>query len=146
MRPVWIVDRFWQLTLAGDAASVRTLLAPDFRLYENDQLVVDGRDAGVARLLAIREAFPERAVRFHERVAAGMRVLERWTLEARTPPRGGEAPRGVEIHGASWTLCRDNRIAEVHQWWDPLAVMRQLTDAPPLAPPIPAAFERPVAR
>jgi predicted ester cyclase len=146
VRPVWIVDRFWQLTLAGDAASVRALLAPDSRLYANDRIVLDGRDAFLARLLAIREAFPERTVRIHERVAVGRRVLERWTLEARIAGRDGEAPRVVRIHGASWTLCQDDRVAEVHQWWDPLAVMRQLTDAPPLAPPIPAAFERPGAR
>lgn len=146
MGPVWLVDRFWQLRLAGDAAHVRALLAPDYRLYENDLLVVTGPDAAVARVAAIGVAFPEWSVRIHERVAAGRRVLERWTLEGRTAARDGAEPRRVRIHGASWTLCRDELISELHQWWDAAAVLRQLADVPPLAPPIPPAFERLGAR
>jgi limonene-1,2-epoxide hydrolase len=144
--PAWLVDRFWQLRLAGNAAPVRALLAPDYRLYENDLLVVTGADAAVARLGAISLALPERSVRIHERVAAGRRVLERWTVEARTSARDGAGPRLVRIHGASWTLCRDDRIAELRQWWDVTAVLRQIADAPPLAPPIPVAFARLGAR
>ena len=146
MRPVWIVDRFLQLVLEGDAASLRALLAPDYRLYENDRLVVVGREAGVERVLGLREAFPRRSVRIHERVAAGNRVGERWTIEAWLAAGTGSTRRPVRIDGASWTVCQDGLIAEVRQWWDAADLERQLADAPPSPAPIPPAFARPGVR
>lgn len=145
MRPVWLVDRFLQLVLEGDAASLRGLLAPDYRLYENDQLVVAGREAGVERVLALREAFPGRSVRIHERVAAGNSVGERWTIEAPLPG-AGTAQRRLRLDGASWTVCQNDLIAEVKQWWDKAELERQLDGEPPRPAPIPPAFARPGAR
>jgi hypothetical protein len=143
LRPTWIVDRFWHLMQHGDAASLEALLAPDCRLYENGELVADGRDRGVERLLAIQSRFSELAVSIHERVAAGMRVRERWTVAGRAAERDGALRPALVIHGASWTVCRASCVVEIRQWWDELSLQRQLADAPPLAPPIPAAFERP---
>lgn len=146
MRPVWIVDRFLQLVLEGDAASVGALLAPDYRLYENDRLVAVGREAGVERVLGHRQVLPGRSVRIHERVAAGNRVRERWTVEAWLAAGTGSARRPVRIDGASWTVCQNGLIAEVREWWDAAELQRQLADAPPRPAPIPPAFARPGAR
>jgi limonene-1,2-epoxide hydrolase len=135
-----IVDRFWHLMQHGDAASLRALLDADCRLYENGRLAVAGREPGVEHLLCIRGQLRGLSVRIHERLAAGARVLERWTLHA----QGTEASRApLVVHGASWTVCEGGRIVEIRQWWDAASVRRQLADAPAPAAPTPPAFEGP---
>jgi hypothetical protein len=144
LRPIWLVDRLWHLIQRGDAPSLRALLDPECRLFENGQLAVAGRDSAASRLLSLRATFPQLAVRIHERVAAGARVLERWTLEALAAEGAGTRPGRLVIHGASWTLCRAGLVLEIHRWCDPASVQRQLADEPPLAPPVPPAFAHPL--
>jgi hypothetical protein len=140
--PAWIVDRFWQLNMECDLAGLRAMLAPDCCVFANDELVATGVDAYLERVRAIRTGLRDRKVQIHERVAAGPQVRERWTIEARV---AAHPERVVRIEGASWTMCRDGLVAEVHQWWDAVSVARQIAAAPAPPAPRPAAFARPGA-
>ncbi|HEX2484421.1 MAG TPA: nuclear transport factor 2 family protein [Myxococcota bacterium] len=146
MTAISIVDGHLDAVLRGDVASLPALLTPDFRMYLNDELVAEGRDAAVARLLPLQRALPRRSLRVHERVAAGDRVRQRWTLDAWPPDQLASANAPIRIDGASWTVCRDGLVAELYQWFDVAAVRRQLDRLPAPLPPCPAAFQRAVAR
>jgi ketosteroid isomerase-like protein len=137
-----IVEGHLDAMLRGDAAFLPALLAPDFRMYLNDELVVEGREAAVARLLRLQRVLPKRRLRVHERVAAGDRVRQRWTLEAWPPDQVDSASAPVSVEGASWTVCRDGLVAELYQWFDVADVRRQLANAPAPVPLCPAAFQR----
>ena len=142
MTAMSIVDGHLDAVLRGDVASLPALLAPDFRMYLNDELVADGREAAVARLLPLQRALPKRSLRVHERVAAGDRVRQRWTLLAWPPDQIESASAPIRVDGASWTVCRDGLVAELYQWFDVAAVRRQLAKLPAPVPPCPAAFQR----
>ena len=113
---------FEEVIPAGDAATMRKLVTPDF--LDHDPL--PGQPAGDAGAQYVVEtmhgAHPDLRFTIDDVVAEGDRVVIRWTLRGtNTGPLFGRPPTGRSVELAALVIFRiaDGRIAERWAGWKP---------------------------
>jgi predicted ester cyclase len=113
---------FEEVIPSGDAATMRTLVTPDFR--DHDPL--PGQPAGDAGAQYVVEtmhgAHPDLRFTIEDLMAEGDRVVIRWTLRGtNTGPLFGRPPTGRPVELAALVIFRiaDGRIAERWAGWKP---------------------------
>ena len=113
---------FEEVIPAGDAATMRTLVTPDF--LDHDPL--PGQPAGAAGAQYVVEtmhgAHPDLRFTIDDLVAEGDRVAIRWTLRGtNTGPMLGRPPSRRPVEFAAVVIFRiaDGRLAERWAGWKP---------------------------
>lgn len=125
-----------ELYSKGKLEGVDQLYDPGFRGH--DTLVRDfGRDEIKKNVQMYRTAFPDLVMTIDDLVAAGDKVLVRWTARGthRGPFLGKPATgRQVTARGISVDTFRNGKIVEEWTQWDALGVLQALGLSPQLQP------------
>ena len=116
--------------LRGDMQALRETLHPDDAYTPSDGVEQPGQDAGVAVAELYTTAFPD--VAFEEvrawAPAPDVAIMEFRVTGTHTGPLGDIPPTGRRITGLVCNIVetRDGLIVREHEFFDELAVLRQL--------------------
>ena len=116
--------------LRGDMQALRETFHPDYAYTASDGVEQPGADAGVAVAELYTTAFPD--VAFEEvrawAPAPDVAIMEFRVTGTHTGPLGDIPPTGRRITGLVCNIVetRDGLIVREHEFFDELAVLRQL--------------------
>lgn len=113
-----------------DLDGLRALYHPDYAYTGTDGVEHDGPDSGVAVAEMFTTAFPDLSfeVRAVHAPSDDVAVLELVARGTHTGPLDGLAPTGRQLEGVGCNVVeiRDGRIYRERDYYDTLALMRQL--------------------
>jgi predicted ester cyclase len=130
---------FEEVITSGDAATMRTLVMPDFLDHDPLPGQPPGADGAEYVVRTMHGAHPDLRFTVDDLIAEGDRVTIRWTLHAtNTGPLFGREPTGLPVEYAAIVIFRiaDGLIAERWAGWKP-------GFAPTSLPPWPQANRSP---
>src|SRR5918995_2442710 len=114
-----LARRFLEAREKGDLAAVDEMMAPDFvihaRLFPGQQ---PGRAGAIRAIAQLSSAVSNASVHFEDQVAAGDKVVTRFTVQA-THDRGelmGVAPTGRQINNVVIVILRISGGKIVEEW------------------------------
>jgi steroid delta-isomerase-like uncharacterized protein len=133
-----VARRFYEIWMEGDLDALDEVVAPD--TVDHDPYNPHGQEGleGAKKTIAMyREAFPDTHFEIEDQIAAGDKVVTRWTA---TGTHEGELmgvqPTGKKATVAGITIDRieDGKIAEGWTSWDTLAMMQSIGAIPEQEP------------
>lgn len=126
---------FYELYQLDDLAAADEILAPDFTWYSPPQTrFLAGADETKQLVTGLREFFLDLVITENDVIAAGDRVVVRWTLTGTAQTEHGGVPviyTGIDIYRIA-----DGKIVELWQNTDDLGLEQQLGNVPADGTPV----------
>jgi ketosteroid isomerase-like protein len=124
-----VARRFHELFRHEDLAAADDLLAPDFTWHSPPQTIFKVGAEDTKQLVTdIRGFFPDLVLKEEDVIAAGDRVVIRWTLTGTAQTERGAVP--IVYTGIDIFRLADGKVAEIWQNTDDLGLEEQLGNIP----------------
>jgi len=108
-----------------DDDGMAAMLAPDVVIELNGKPALGSAEEDAAAMAALFDAYPDYRRELIEIVGEGSRAAARWRMVGHPRPELADRLPELDIHGCSFVVVKDGRMAEAYVW-SPEGVIEQI--------------------